>query len=99
MRHEGAFPRKLASMHRLKTLIASLALVVPIAIVACGGGKKPAKTSHDDSSSSSEDAGTEDNSAFGGGNQSSDGGGNECTGFDEPKLDEALMKIIPRNSR
>lgn len=79
-------------MHRLKTLIALTALVLPIAIIACGGGnKKPAKTSHDDSQS--EDAGTDDTFANSGGNAAADGGGSECTGFDEPKLDEALMKI------
>ncbi len=79
-------------MHRLKTLIAALGLCLPVAIIACGGGnKKPAKTTHDDSAG---DAGSEEPSGFGGGGGGgADGGGSECTGFEEPKLDEALMKI------
>jgi hypothetical protein len=73
-------------MHRLKTLIAATALLLPVAIIACGGGnKKPAKTSHDDSS---EDGGAGETTSADG----ADGGGSECTGFEEPKLEEALMK-------
>ncbi len=80
-------------MHRLKTLTATVALLLPIAILACGGGgKKPAKTSHDESAA---DAGSDDTSGFGGGTAGgdADGGSAGCTGFEEPKLDEALMKV------
>jgi hypothetical protein len=73
-------------MHRLKTLIAAAALILPVAIIACGGGKKPAKTSHSDGA---EDGGTDETAQ----SSESDGGGAECVGFEVDKLDEALMKV------